>query len=64
MILPPTSEISHHHKVINITMSPLSLSPLGNYEDIWENGQDFISINDASSIPRIWIFCPEFTDRG
>ena len=26
MILPPTSEISHHHKVTNITMSPLSLS--------------------------------------
>ena len=28
MILPPTSEISHHHKVTNITMSPTSLSPL------------------------------------
>ena len=27
MILPPTSEISHHHKVTNITMSPTSLSP-------------------------------------
>ena len=27
MILQPTSEISHHHKVTNITMSPLSLSP-------------------------------------
>ena len=26
MILPPTSKISHHHKVTNITMSPLSLS--------------------------------------
>ena len=26
MILSPTSEISHHHKVTNITMSPLSLS--------------------------------------
>ena len=26
MILPPTSEISHHHKVTNITMSPTSLS--------------------------------------
>ena len=25
---------------------------------------DFLSRNDASSIPRIWIFCPEFTDRG
>ena len=27
MILSPTSEISHHHKVTNITMSPTSLSP-------------------------------------
>ena len=27
MILTPKSEISHHHKVTNITMSPLSLSP-------------------------------------
>ena len=28
MILPPKSEISHHHKVTYITMSPTSLSPL------------------------------------
>ena len=28
MILPPTSDISHHHKVINISMSPTSLFPL------------------------------------
>ena len=27
MILPPTSENSHHHKVTNIAMSPTSLSP-------------------------------------
>ena len=27
MILPPTSEIIHHHKGTNITMSPRSLSP-------------------------------------
>jgi len=27
MILPPTPEISHHHKVTNL-MSPASLSPL------------------------------------
>ena len=27
MLLPTTSEISHHHKVTNITMSPTSLSP-------------------------------------
>ena len=27
MILPPTSQISHHHKVTNITRSPTSLSP-------------------------------------
>ena len=26
-ILPSTSEISHHHKVTNITMTPTSLSP-------------------------------------
>ena len=28
MILPPKSQISPHHKVTNITMSPTSLSPL------------------------------------
>ena len=28
MILPPTSQTSHHHKVTNITMSPTSLSPI------------------------------------
>ena len=27
MILSSTSQISHHHKVINITMSPTSMSP-------------------------------------
>ena len=27
MILPPTSQISHHHIVVNITMSSTSLSP-------------------------------------
>ena len=27
MFLSPTSQISHHHKVTNITMSPTSLSP-------------------------------------
>ena len=30
MILPPTSEISHHHKATNITMSTTSLSPRRN----------------------------------
>ena len=29
-----------------------------------ENGLDFLSKNDASSNPRNWIFCPDFTDRG
>ena len=28
IVLPPTSEISHHPKVTNITMSPTSLSPI------------------------------------
>ena len=28
MILPPTSQISHHHKVTNVAMSPTSLSPI------------------------------------
>ena len=27
MILPPTSQLNHHNKVTNITMSPTSLSP-------------------------------------
>jgi len=34
MILPPTSQISHHHKVTNITMSPTSLSPYSSYHKI------------------------------
>ena len=41
-----------------------------NYKDIlgkmvWilEFLLDFLSRNDASSIPRIWIFCPEFKYR-
>ena len=25
MLLPPTSQISHHHKVTNLSMSPTSL---------------------------------------
>ena len=29
MFLPPTSQIGHHHKVTNITISPTSLSPQG-----------------------------------
>ena len=29
MILPPTSQIGHHHIVTNITMSSTSLSPNG-----------------------------------
>ena len=32
-------------------------------EHILKNGLDFLSRNDASSILRNWIFCPEFTDR-
>ena len=28
MTVPLTSEISHHHKVTNITMSPTLLSPI------------------------------------
>ena len=27
MVLPPTSQLNHHNKVTNITMSPTSLSP-------------------------------------
>ena len=37
MILPPTSEISHHHKVTNITMSPTSLSPFSYGKTLKEN---------------------------
>ena len=36
MILPPTSEISHHHKVTNITVSPTSLSPPKSYPHLIE----------------------------
>ena len=33
MIPPPTSEISHHHKVTNITMSSTSLSPISSLQN-------------------------------
>ena len=35
MILPPKSEISHLHKVTNMTMSPTSLSPFSHCENNW-----------------------------
>ena len=35
MFLPPTSEISHHRKVTNITMSPTSLSPYSDEIPWW-----------------------------
>ena len=38
MILPPTSEISHHHKVTNIMMTSTSLSP----RDPRTNQPDFV----------------------
>ena len=38
---------------------PLSTVPL-----FLKNGLDFVSRDDASSISRNWIFCPEFTDTG
>ena len=65
MILLPTSEISNHHKVISITMSSTSLSLLGNYEDIWNNGQDFFLEITPVQFPKsdllnfYWIIFPE-----
>ena len=35
MILPPTSEISHRHKVTNVMMSPTSLSTFSHCENNW-----------------------------
>ena len=35
MILLPTSQISHHHEVTNITMSLTSLSPIFSLEWFW-----------------------------
>ena len=46
MILSPKTEISHHHKVTNITMSPTALSP-----------NQFITMN--YSIERIEVSEPE-----
>ena len=50
MILPPTSEISHQHKVTNITMSPTSLSP---YQKIKEadckDNETFLLFNFSSN---------------
>ena len=39
MQLPPSSEISHHHKVTNITISPTSISPdilVTGWLKVWE----------------------------
>ena len=43
MILPPTSEISHHNKVTYITMSPTSLSPKRNLWNPHIKSQDLES---------------------
>ena len=43
MILPPTSEISHHQKVTNITMSPTSLSATVSHRDETKFDQIFAS---------------------
>ena len=47
MILPPTSENSHHHKVTNITMSPTSLSP----SSYW--AESFLKIS-CEKIIELW----------
>ena len=39
MILPPKSEISHHHNVTNITKSPTSLSPIQSLRRYREESQ-------------------------
>ena len=50
MILPPTSEISHHHKVTDITMSPTSLSPiLRNIKVVNPRNKFFLSQNPFST---------------
>ena len=52
MILPPASQISHHHKVTNIAMSPTSLSPsclVGK-----------IMTKRRFSWNLLWTFCPCF----
>jgi len=64
MILSPTSEISHHHKVTNTTMSPTSLSPIlgisktkfkKHYSDaqdgkFWMSWTDFLNEFESLSI--------------
>ena len=52
-MLPPTSDISHHHKVTNITMSPTSLSP-GPFYNIFSviPGAKLITI--VRSIPSLY----------
>ena len=38
MILPPISEIDHHHKVTDIKMSPTSLYPF-NLQRFWQKNE-------------------------
>ena len=55
MTLPQTSEISHHHKVTNITMSPTSLSPDGcfRYDTIWFQAKALEVVSSVSFTFRI-----------
>ena len=56
MILSPTSQIGHHHKVTNITMSPTSLSPFeqfasfGLYHSFLEKGLNFLIFSKKHDI--------------
>ena len=53
MILPPTSQISHHHKVTSITMSPTSLSPVlsHNYHTDKISGDARFNVNN---VVKMW----------
>ena len=60
MILPPTSEISHHHKVTNITKAPTSLSSWNNLDFEKNKWLDWefilIESDDRIEIPRSKLF--------
>ena len=61
MILPPTSEISHHLKVTNITMSPTSLSPFNLARSYYPNWSSTICrIRDVFSF---WIIAWDWCER-
>ena len=54
MILPPTSQISHHHKVTNITISPTLLSPTWLLVNVTKKRVSFGHALECTLLPQLY----------